>query len=131
MPAGLGPASLGVYGCMGDNARFSVFLVPHSTFCLQNGTVKSYRSSPTLPGLEHFHQMAPQQADLLGKPLGQSLKTPLWKVRLVGKRPCSRRSWRTILISGVGSSRTAKSSPTLCSLLRIMITSAFIKSFSE
>lgn len=41
------------------------------------------------------------------------------------------RSWRTIFISGVGSSRTAKSSPTLCSLLRIMITKAFIKSFSE
>jgi hypothetical protein len=29
--------------------------VPHSSFCLQSGTVEGYRSSPTLPGFEHFH----------------------------------------------------------------------------
>jgi hypothetical protein len=73
MPAGLGPASLSVYGAVGYYAGFSVFLVPHSTFCLQNGAVKSYRSSPTLPRLEHFHQVAPQAADLLGNSLRQSL----------------------------------------------------------
>src|SRR5215207_3467982 len=77
VPATLGPVSLGVYGCVGYNARFSVFLVPHSTFCLQSGTVESHRSPPTLPGPEHFHQVASQAADLLGKPLGQGFEPPL------------------------------------------------------
>src|SRR5918993_1419195 len=77
VPAALGPVSLGVYCCMGYLARFLVFLVPHSAFCLQNGTVEGHRSPPALPGLEHFHQVAPQAADLLGESLGQSLQTPL------------------------------------------------------
>src|SRR5215204_4156656 len=41
MPARLGPVRLGVYGAVRYNARFFVFVVPHSTFGLQNGTVKS------------------------------------------------------------------------------------------
>src|SRR5215208_692393 len=77
MPAALSPVSFGVYGCMGHLACFLVFLVPHSTFCLQNGAVEGYSSSPALPRLEHFYQVTPQAADLLGKPLGQSLETPL------------------------------------------------------
>src|SRR5829696_4167624 len=77
VPAALGPVSLGVYGCVGYNACFLVFLVPHSTFCLQSGTVESHRSSPTLPGLENFHQVASQAANLFGQALGQSLQTPL------------------------------------------------------
>src|SRR5215211_1738988 len=77
VPAGFGPASLGVYGAVGYYRGFLVFLMPYSAFGLQSGAVKSYRPTPTLPGLEHFHQVAPQAADLLGKSLGQSLKTPL------------------------------------------------------
>src|SRR5215217_937413 len=77
VPAGFGPASLGVYGAVGYYPGFLVFLMPYSAFGLQSGAVKSYRPTPTLPGLEHFHQVAPQAADLLGKSLGQSLKTPL------------------------------------------------------
>src|SRR5215203_4840151 len=77
VPAALGPVSLGVYGCVGYNACFLVFLVPHSTFCLQSGTVESHRSSPTLPGLEHFHQVASQTTDLFWELLGQSLQAPL------------------------------------------------------
>src|SRR5215212_2110323 len=73
----LSPVSFGVYGCMGHLACFLVFLVPHSTFCLQNGALEGYSSSPALPRLEHFYQMASQAADLLRQALGQSLKTPL------------------------------------------------------
>src|SRR5829696_4332339 len=77
MPAALSPVSFGVYGCMGHLACFLVFVVPHSTFCLQNGAVEGYSSSPALPRLEHFYQVASQRADLLRQALGQSLKTPL------------------------------------------------------
>src|SRR5829696_7301525 len=58
MPAALSPVSFGVYGCMGHLACFLVFLVPHSTFCLQNGAVEGYSSSPALPRVEHFYQVA-------------------------------------------------------------------------
>src|SRR5215210_2551791 len=70
VPTALGPAGLGVYRCVRYNARFSVFLVPHSTFCLQNGTVEGHCSSPTLPGLQHFYQVASQTTDLLRQLLG-------------------------------------------------------------
>jgi len=131
VPARLGPAGLGIYGGVRYDAGFLIFLMPYSAFGLQSGAVKSYRPTPTLPGLEHFNQVASQATDLRsGSESGRVLRG-LWKVRLEGKRPSSQRSWRTFLISEVGSSRTAKSSPTLCSLLTIMITSAFIKSFSE
>src|SRR5215218_3373014 len=81
MPAALSPVSFGVYGCMGHLACFLVFLVPHSTFCLQNGALEGYSSSPTLPRLEHFYQMASQAADLLRQALGQSLKTNTVQLR--------------------------------------------------
>src|SRR5215208_90263 len=77
MPARLGPSRLGVYGAVGHLARFLVFVVPHSTFRLQSGGLESYCSSPTLPGLEHFHQVASQRADLLGQSLGHSLQASL------------------------------------------------------
>ncbi len=77
MPAALCPASLGVYGSVRHNASFSVFLVPHPAFCLQSGGIEGHRSSPTLPGLEHFHQVASQAVNLIGQPLGQSLQAPL------------------------------------------------------
>jgi|SRR5215208_4346067 hypothetical protein len=97
---------------------------------LSSGAVKSYRPAPTLPGLEYFHQVASQAADLIRQRVGQSLKTPLEgtpgrEASLLTKE------FAHILISEVGSSRTAKSSPSLWSLLTIMITKAFIKSFWE
>jgi hypothetical protein len=77
MPATLGPLSLGVYRCMGYLARLLVFLVPHSTFSLQSGGVEGYGSPSTLPGLEHFYQVASQAADLLGQALGYGLQASL------------------------------------------------------
>src|ERR671913_819443 len=130
MPAALSPVSFGVYGCMGHLACFVVFLVPHSTFCLQNGAVEGYSSSLLSQGLSISTRWRPRQPICSGKLSGKAFRR-LSKVRLEGKRPSSERESRTMLISEVGSSRTAKSSPTLCSLLTIMITRAFIKSFSE
>jgi hypothetical protein len=75
--------------------------------------------------------MASQAEQICSGKLSGTAFRRLSKVRRQGKRPFSQRSSRTILISGVGSSRTARSSPTLCSLLTIMITRAFKKSFSE
>jgi hypothetical protein len=71
-----------------------------------------------------------QATDLLGKRGGQGFEPPLEGA------PGREASLLTKELAhhphlGVGASRTAKSSPTLCSLLRIMITSAFIKSFWE
>src|SRR5215210_9466793 len=56
VPTGLGPAGFGIYGGVGHCASLSVFLVPHPTFCLQSGAIEGHRSSPTLPGVEHFYQ---------------------------------------------------------------------------
>ena len=93
VPARFGPSGLGVYGCVRYNARFSALLclslVPHPTFCLQSGTVESHRSSPTLPGLEHFHQVASQSADLCSGSFSGRAFRRLSKVRLAGKHPPS------------------------------------------
>src|SRR5215210_7051172 len=51
--------------------------MPHSAFGLQSGTVYGHRPTPTLPGLEHFHQVASQAADLIRQRVGQSLQAPL------------------------------------------------------
>src|SRR5215203_1382087 len=64
-------------------------------------------------GLSISTRWRPRQPICSGKLSGKALRR-LSKVRLEGKRPSSERQSRTMLISEVGSSRTAKSSPTLC-----------------
>src|SRR5215204_3297452 len=129
MPAALSPVSFGVYG-WGTLPAFLSFLCHAPPFACKTVLSRATALPLLSQGLSISTRWHPRQPICSGKLSGKAFRR-LWKVRLEGKRPSSERESRTMLISEVGSSRTAKSSPTLCSLLTIMITRAFKKSFSE
>jgi hypothetical protein len=91
---------------------------------------RSYLIVCCVGGLEHFHQMAPQAADLLGKPLGQSLQPPLEGAPRGEAALLTKEFAHDFHLGGRFVEDRQELSHSMQPSLMIMITRAFKKSFS-
>jgi hypothetical protein len=77
VPAGLGPMSLSVNGCVGNLTTQAMLLVPYPTKGSEYRAVNGCRPSTVLPGRDKDYQITAQAGNLGGKSLGYCLKATL------------------------------------------------------
>jgi len=94
MPSRLAPMGFGINGGVWDDARFSIFLMPHAAVRAQRRAITGCPVPLLRPGIEDGHQVAPEPPNETRQRWGNAAKRRS-QVRRVGNWPCSASSERS------------------------------------